>query len=276
MSYRVSSLAALLALSAAGSAGAQEPTAPSARPVTGYVGVAVVTMPRYAGSDEYRVLPVPIGQLEYRGRVFLGGSQTTLGPAIGAYVVRTPSLTWDVGLSGAGSRPESRGDALAGMGSRSGASFATTGVAYRRGVVSASAGAAVGLGKDDGSLGTVTLGTELPVARRWTVAASTAATFADERHMAFDFGVSGAQAAARRELLAAGDTRLRGIDVDAYTPGAGLKETRNSASVAYLLTARSRVVLFAQSTTLAGEAARSPLVRKRTGAMTGVAYGWGF
>ena len=74
MSYRVPSLAALLALSAAaGSAGAQEPTAPSARPVTGYVGVAVVTMPRYAGSDEYRVLPVPIGQLEYRGRVLCPG-----------------------------------------------------------------------------------------------------------------------------------------------------------------------------------------------------------
>jgi outer membrane protein len=288
--HRASPFAALLTLAAlgatAGTARAQSQpparsgdavtsTAPRQR-LTGFAGVAVVALPRYAGSDEYRVRPVPIGQLEYKGRVYVGGSQTTLGPALGAYVVRTPSLTWDVSVSGAESRPESRGDALAGMGKRSGASFVTTGLAYRLGVVTATAGGALGLGKDEGSFGTLGLGTELPVAPRWVAGVSTGVTFADARSMAFDFGVTREQSAARRTLLAAGDPRLRGIDVAAYAPGAGLKDVRGGVSLAYLLTPRSRVVLFAQGSRLSDEAARSPLVRARTGAMTGAAIGWGF
>ena len=269
-------VAALLTIATAGIAHAQDASTPARPGVTGFVGAAVVALPRYTGSDEYRVIAVPIGQLEYKGRLYLGGSQGGVAPGVGAHIVRTPSLTWDVGLSGAGSRPESRGDALAGMGKRSAASFATTGVAYRLAVVQASAGVAVGLGKDEGSYGTFALGTELPIARRWVAGASTTAIFADARHMAFDFGVTGEQSAARRTLLDAGDPRLRGIDVAAYAPDAGLKETRTAGSLAYLLTPRSRLVLFAQSSTLSGEAGRSPLVRKRSGVMSGVAFGYGF
>jgi outer membrane scaffolding protein for murein synthesis (MipA/OmpV family) len=278
--HRAPSFAAILALAAIGAtpdtARAQDAGTPARSNLTGFVGLAVVALPRYTGSDEYRVLPVPIGQLEYRGRIYLGGAQGGTGPGVGAHLVRTPSLTWDVGLSGAGARSERRGEALAGMGRRSGASFATTSVAYRLAFVQATAGVAVGLGHTEGSYGTVGLGTELPIARRWVVGASTGATFADARHMAFDFGVTGEQSAARRALLAAGDARLRGIDVGAYAPRAGLKETRSAASLTYRLTERSRVVLFAQSATLSGAAARSPLVRARSGAMTGAALGYGF
>jgi outer membrane scaffolding protein for murein synthesis (MipA/OmpV family) len=162
------------------------------------------------------------------------------------------------------------------MGKRSAASFASTGVAYRLAFVQATAGVAVGLGKDEGSYGTVGVGTELPLARRWVGGVSTGVTVADAKHMAFDFGVTSAQSATRRALLAAGDPRLRGIDVGAYTPGAGLKEARGAASLAYLLSERSRVQLFAQATRLSGEAARSPLVRSRTGVVTGAAFGYGF
>jgi MipA family protein len=278
MSYRThrpASLAALIGALAAAPAAAQTAT-PARQTLSGIVGVGVVTLPKYTGSDEYRVLPIPVAQLEYRGRVYLGGSQTSGGPEVGAHLVRTAALTVNVGLTGATSRPESRGDALAGMGKRSAASFATAGVAYRLGVVMATAGGAFGLGRDEGSYGTVGLGTELPITPRWIVGASTGAAFADARHMAFDFGVTREQSAARRTLLAAGDERLRGIDVGAYTPGAGLKETRTSGSLAYVLTPRSRAVLFAQSTTLSGAAGRSPLVRSRTGVTSGVALGWGF
>jgi outer membrane scaffolding protein for murein synthesis (MipA/OmpV family) len=281
-SRRTSRRAALLSLAALGPLGvaattarAQDAGARSRQGLTGVVGIGVIALPRYVGSDEYRLLPLPIAQLEYKGRVYLGGSQGSMAPGVGAHVVRTPTLTWDVGLAGAGARPESRGDALAGMGKRSAASFASTGVAYRFGVVAATAGAAVGLGKDEGSYGTVGLGTELPLARRWVGGVSTGATFANARHMAFDFGVTGEQSAARRSLLAAGDPRLSGVDVGAFAPRAGLKETRTAASLSYLLTQRSRVVLFGQSTTLSGQAARSPLVRTRTGVVTGVAVGYG-
>lgn len=277
---RGAAFAALLAVAALGAAAttaaAQDAAAPSRQSFTGVVGVGVAALPRYVGSDEYRVLPVPVVQLEYRGRAYLGGSQGSMAPGIGAFLVRTPALTWDAGLSGEMARPESRGDALAGMGKRSAASFAATSVAYRLGVVTATAGMAVGLGSDAGAYGSVGVASELPLARRWVAGVSTGVTFADARNMAFDFGVTSEQSAARRALLAAGDTRLRGIDVAAYAPGAGLKDVRGGASLAYLLTERSRVVLFAQGTRLSGEAARSPLVRARTGVVTGAALGYGF
>jgi len=277
---RSAAFAALLAVAALGAAaataGAQDAAAPSPQSFTGIVGVGVAALPRYVGSDEYRVLPVPVVQLEYRGRAYLGGSRGSMAPGIGAFLVRTPALTWDVGLSGEMARPESRGDALAGMGKRSAASFAATSVAYRLGVVTATAGMAVGLGNDAGTYGSVGVASELPLARRWVAGVSTGVTFADARNMAFDFGVTSEQSAARHALLAAGDTRLRGIDAGAYAPGAGLKDARGGASLAYLLTARSRVVLFAQGTRLSSEAARSPLVRARTGVVTGAALGYGF
>lgn len=277
---RTTSFAALLALAALaaapGAVRAQETATPSTPGWTGVVGAGVVTLPKYEGSDEYRVLPLPILQLEYRGRFYLGGSQNSVAPGIGAFLVRTPTLTVDVGLSGSESRPESRGDALAGMGKRSAASFATTSVAWRRGIVMANAGVVVGLGRDEGSYGTVGLASELPLARRWIMGASTGVTFADARNMAFDFGVTSEQSAARQALLAAGDPRLAGIDASAYSPDAGIKEARGGASLAYLLTPRSRLVLFAQGTRLSNEAARSPLVRTRTGVASGVALGYGF
>lgn len=273
----LAALATVTALGASpGTAAAQDagPARPSS--LAGFVGVAAVALPRYTGSDETRVLVVPIGQVEYRGRLYLGGAQGATAPGIGAHVVRTASLTWDVGLAGAGTRPEHRGDALAGMGRRSAAWYATTGVAYRLAFVEATAGAAVGLGRDDGAYGTVGLGTELPFAGRWVLGVSTGATVADARHMAFDFGVTPGQSAARRALLAAGDARLQGVDVGAYAPAAGLRETRSAASLGYRLTERSRVVLFAQNSTLSRAATRSPLVRASGGTMTGVALGYGF
>ncbi|HEX6059503.1 MAG TPA: MipA/OmpV family protein [Gemmatimonadaceae bacterium] len=276
---RTASLSAALAfatLGAAGTARAQGTAEPSPGSFTGVVGAGVVTLPKYAGSDEYRVLPMPIVQLEYRGRFYLGGSQNSVAPGIGAYLFRTPTLTVDVGLTGTESRPESRGDALAGMGKRSAAAFASTGVAYRLGIVQASAGVAVGLGSDNGSYGTIGVATELPIAPRWIAGVSTGLTVADARNMAYDFGVSGAQSDARQALLAAGDQRLSGIDVGAYSPEAGLKEARIGGSLARVLTPRSRIVLFAQGSRLSSEAARSPLVRSRTGIVSGIALGYGF
>ena len=276
---RNTALAASLSIVALGaspaSASAQD-AAGSPRAFSGVVGAGVVVLPRYAGSDEYRILPMPVVQLEYKGRVYLGGSEGGVSPGAGAIVLRTPSFRWDVGVSGAEARSESRGDALAGMGRRSAAAFASTGVSYRLGVVMASAAGSFGLGSDQGAHGSVGLGTQLPLSRRWVAGVSTAASFADARNMSFEFGVSREQSIARQALADAGDPRLDGIDVGTYSPDAGLKDVRGGASLAFLLTPRSRLVAFAQATRLSYEAARSPLVRSRTGAVAGAAIGYGF
>ena len=265
---------ALASLAAAASpAGAQQS---SDRTFTGAIGVAVVSIPEYAGSDEYRVLPVPVAELEYRGRVYIGGSKAGTAPGIGAHLVRNSRVTWDVGFSGEASRKEHRADALAGMGKRSAAGTAATGVALRLGFLMASAGASFGLDGDVGNQGSLSLATELPVARRLSVGVRTTASFADARNMAFDFGVTREQSDTRRALAEAGDARLRGIDLSSYSPDAGMKELRAGASLSYVLTQRSRLVLFGEAASLSDEAARSPLVRERNGIRSGVALGYGF
>ena len=279
MTYpRFAPLALAASVAATASLHAQDP---NARSFSGAVGIGIVAMPKYTGSDEYRVLPIPIGQVEYKHRVFLGPSQSGVGGGVGAYVVRSQSLVWDVTLAGAESRPEGRGDALAGMGKRSAASFAGSAVSYRAGAallgtVTANAGVAVGLGRDEGSYGTLGLGAERTFAHRWIAGLSTGATFADARNMAFDFGVTHEQSAARHALVAAHDPRLVGIDARAYAPGAGLRELRGGASLGYAVGARTRVLAFAQATRLADEASRSPLVRERTGVTSGMALAYGF
>ena len=69
---------------------------------------------------------------------------------------------------------------------------------------------------------------------------------------------------------------MSGIDVAAYAPSAGLKDVNASATLAWLLTPRSRVVLFAQGTRLSDEASRSPIVQSRSGTIAGLAIGYGF
>jgi outer membrane scaffolding protein for murein synthesis (MipA/OmpV family) len=280
MSYtntsRVALLAALALAAAPRLAAAQGRAAPTGKSFAGFAGLGVATLPRYAGSDEYRVLPLPLAQIEYKGRVYLGGSQTGVGAGLGVHLVRTRSLRWDVGFSGSESRPEKRGDALAGMGKRGAASFASTGVTYRAGLVAATAGVAVGLGDDQGTMGTAGIAGERQLSRRWIVGASTGVTVADAENMAFDFGVTPGQSGTRRALATAGDARLRGIDVRAYAPRSGLKQVQGSTTLGYAVTARTRAVLLAQGTYLGREAARSPLTRARTGVTTGVALAYGF
>jgi outer membrane scaffolding protein for murein synthesis (MipA/OmpV family) len=277
MSYRIAApVAALLTIVAATTIQAQDAGAPPSRDFTGSIGIGVATMPKYAGSDEYRVLPIPIAQLEYKGRVYFGGSQNSVSAGVGAYVIRTQSITWDVGLTGAPPRAESYGDALAGMGKRNIAGFGATGVSYRIGTVMANAGVAVGLGKDQGAYGNLGIGTERQLSRRWVAGVSTGVTIANATNMAFDYGVTREQSDRRRDLVERGDKRLDGIDLAAYTPKAGIKEAQGSASLSYVLTPRSRVVMFGQATRLSGEAARSPIALTHTGVVSGVAIGWGF
>jgi len=271
MSARYISLAALFATATAGSLEAQSQCVGCRETFAGAIGVGMAVMPRYTGSDEYRFLPIPVVQLEYKGRLFLGSSQSGVGAGLGAYVIHTASLSWDVGLSGAESRPESRGDALAGMGRRDAASFATTGVTYRLGSVVANAGAAIGLSNEVGSYGAVGISTERRIARRWVGGLSTGATFADAKNMGFEFGVTSSQAAARQALVASGDPRLEGISVASFKPDAGLKELRGAVSLSFLLTERTRLMAFAQNAQLSAEAGRSPLVRSRNSSVAGFA-----
>jgi len=87
-------------------------------------------------------------------------------------------------------------------------------------------------------------------------------TWADRRNMAFDFGITREQAARRRELIEAGDGRLREGDAVAFTPGAGFKELRTTAQLGYAIYGPWQVVGVLSEGRLAHDVAESPLARK--------------
>ena len=261
-------LSAAAAVLASTSALAQEPAQPSGA-WSLETGIAVVDMPSYTGSDERRLLPIPIVGVTYRDRFYLGQSQSGLGAAVGAYLLRAHGLTWSVEAGARQMRLDQHTDALAGMDKQSASVSAGTRLAYRLPFVEVAT--SVAAAESDQLLGDVSLSNKTMFGGRWLAMVGGTASFANGASMKHDFGVTEVEAARRRNLLLAGDTRLHAGDDRVYAPGAGLKELRADAAVGYALTERWSGLALASLSHLQGDAARSPLTRERTGLTTGVA-----
>jgi outer membrane scaffolding protein for murein synthesis (MipA/OmpV family) len=262
------SIAGLAIALAAGSAHAQQ--------LHGVIGMGAATAPRYAGAEDYRTRPFPFIQLEYGSHAFAGVLPSGLGFGVGSHLVRNETFGLQVAVSQANQRKEHYGDALAGMGDRNAPATAGAAMSIHRGWVTATANGAIGLKDEDGSTGDLSLAASHGIGTRWTASVSTGATIADRKNMEYEFGISSEQAATRQALIAEGDTRLRDGDGEAYAPSAGLKQVLASASLAYAMSDRTRVMVFAQGARLSDEAAGSSLVRRRDSASGGMAVVWGF
>jgi outer membrane scaffolding protein for murein synthesis (MipA/OmpV family) len=133
-----------------------------------------------------------------------------------------------------------------------------------------------GLNDGAGLLGSASLSYGLRVGRRLNATAGVGATFANARQMRWDFGVTGAEAARRRDLIAAGDGRLEADEGAPYRPGAGLRQVGASLSLMYAVTAHWAVLGFGGLDRLSDEAAASPLVRRREQVSGGLGLGYRF
>ena len=70
------------------------------------LGAGAVVLPRYQGSDEYWVLPFPMGQVTYRDRFYVGPSTNgTMGGGMGVYFARSRLSTTVRASAGARHRP---------------------------------------------------------------------------------------------------------------------------------------------------------------------------
>jgi len=234
------------------------------------LGAMVLTAPKYPGSDEMRVLPLPVFAAEYRQRVFLGSSRVAVGVGAGIHLWRAAGFTWDLGLGIGERRPESKADALAGMGDRQASLFAGTGLSWRSRGFSAGITLAAGLRDEAGFRGTLNLGYGQRLGGQWFGNIGLSATAGDTKNMGYDFGVSPEQAARRAALLGAGDPRLKPGEAGPFFPKGGFREASASAGLSYLVDARWRIFSFLSATELQGDARKSPLVR-RTGNMAGAA-----
>jgi outer membrane scaffolding protein for murein synthesis (MipA/OmpV family) len=54
----------------------------------GNIGIATAAMPTYMGSNQYKVVAVPIISVEYKERAFLGAASNGIGAGAGVYLVR--------------------------------------------------------------------------------------------------------------------------------------------------------------------------------------------
>jgi len=257
-------------LGLAGTLAAQEPVKIPSWTVT--LGAGVFAGPKYTGSDETRVLPLPIIGVAFKNRVFLGASPSGVGAGLGVNLIRTGNLTLTTGLGGSEPRPADRADALAGMEDRRLGFTSVSALSYQLGPLNAGIAFSAGLRDNAGVSSTGTLGVTLPLAQRLYFGLGGNLTVASRAAMAYDFGVSPLEGARRSDLIAGGDLRLRGDEGGPYRPTGGMRDIGANANLAFMLSPKWGLFGFGAVTWLGDEAAASPLVRRRTGWTTGAGF----
>lgn len=265
-------IAAALLIIGSASVSAQTPQGSSHWDIL--LGAGVIVAPTHAGSDEYRVLPIPIPMVTYRGRVFLGPTNGGIGGGIGARVVRTERLGIAAELGMVENRRSQSADVLAGTDDRDVLLSAGTSVSYRLGPLEATAGVQKGMNDRGGVSGNVGLGFTGMLGQRVIAGLSGTAIVADARQLRRTFGVTELEAERRAALIASGDVRLRDDEAAAYRPDGGLSQVGAGASLTYLLSQHWAVSAFGDASRLGPEARESPLVRRRAQFAGGMALVW--
>ena len=233
------------------------------------LGAGVFAGPKYIGSDETRVLPLPLVGVGYKNRVFLGASPSGAGAGIGVNLIKNRRVTLTAGLGGSEPRPEDRADALAGMEDRRLGFAAVSGLSYQLGPLSAGFTVSAGLRDNAGLTGTGNLGLTVPVTRRMFLSLGGNLTVANRDAMFFEFGITPVEAQRRANLIAGGDARLRTGDGVAYSPKGGVRDVGATSTLVYMLSSKWSLFGFGGVTRLSDEAARSSLVRRRSAWTTG-------
>jgi outer membrane scaffolding protein for murein synthesis (MipA/OmpV family) len=215
---------------------------------------------------------MPLAQVTFRDRVFLGPSSTGVGGALGGYLVRAPRVRLVAELGVQDERPASRADALAGMDDRDVAATVGTTVTYRMGPMEGALGVARGLNDGAGLLGTGRLSVSRMLGPL-VITAGAGATLADARQMRREFGVTDGEAERRWSLIDAGDDRLQADEGGAYRPSGGLRQVEVSFMLGYMVSDRWSLLGFGGVARLGGEAEGSPLVRRREQFSVGIGLG---
>jgi outer membrane scaffolding protein for murein synthesis (MipA/OmpV family) len=114
------------------------------------------------------------------------------------------------------------------------------------------------------------------IAPRLVAGIGSTITWADRKNMAFDFGITPEQAERRRELIDAGDGRLRDGDATAFAPHAGFKELRSTAQLGYAIYGAWQVVGAVSEGWLGHGLAESPLARESSAITTALGFVYRF
>lgn len=207
------------------------------------VGVAVLSAPRYQGSDRYRLVAVPVIELRY-GHFFANPRK-----GVGYQFVKTHRLT--VSAATTYVRGYREADTPKGIGRLGSGVGARVAVDYKRHGVRLGLGATKVLsGGVDGTLVDGSIAVPVPLSKRLVLMPTVSATWADRSYTDRYFGVTGAQSAAS------------GLPV--FHPGGGVKDVTASLAAIYRVNDRVSVIATGAVANIVGEARNSPIVRERT------------
>jgi outer membrane scaffolding protein for murein synthesis (MipA/OmpV family) len=205
------------------------------------VGAGAMYKPKYEGSDEYEISPVPFISAELFDRLTIDPS----GLSVKAY--QQGPFRFDVNVGYDGGRDEDDEDTLRGLGD---IDWGVT-VGGKATVTWGPADFFVSvdqiIGGSDGLLAKVGVAIEQPVSEQVILGASAAAVFANDNYMESYFGVDAGQSARSGYVQ--------------YKAGAGIKSVDLSVSATWLI--NENWVLRAEQEVdfLVGDAADSPIVK---------------
>ena len=207
------------------------------------IGAGASYDPKYEGSDEFEVSPIPFV-------VFTYGEWLEIDPGgISVTVLDQGGFSVSAAVGYESGRDEGDGDRLRGLGDINFAATVGAKVGYDWGPVEIYASVDQTIGGSESLIGKLGVEYSAPVTERLILGARAEATVADGKHMQAYFGVDAAQSARS--------------GLPEYKAEAGLKRVDFSASATYALSDHWLVRGEAGIGVLTGDAADSPIVEKK-------------
>ena len=218
----------------------------------GAIGAAVISAPEFLGSKQHRTLLLPAFDYRWKNGFFAGTSN-----GIGYLFSSAPQLQYGLRITADFGRKASRSEALNGLGDiDAAAQFGGFFNYLASPALSLTSSLRYGAGNDHKGM-VIDLGANhaMQLAPQWRSAVGVAASFVNANSMQSAFGVTPAQAVTSGYA--------------AYSPGAGFRDVRATASLNYFVNRQWAVTGVLSASALTGDARRSPIVRDRS-SVTGV------
>jgi MipA family protein len=218
----------------------------------GTVGLAVINSPEFLGSKQRKTMLLPLLDYRWKNGFFAGTSN-----GIGYLFDSAPNVQYGLRVTADFGRKADKSPALNGMGDiDAAAEFGGFFNYFVSPQMSLTSSLRYGAGNDNKGM-VIDLGANysMQFAPKWRGAVGVATTFANSNTMQTRFGVTPAQA------ITSGYA--------AYTPAAGLRDARVSASANYFFSRQVAVTAAVSASALLGDAKDSPIVRSKS-SVTGV------
>lgn len=222
------------------------------------LGAGVAVAPKYEGARDFRVLPMPAIGITWRDRVFLNTEN-----GLGFYALKSDAFTLGASVTyGWGRREKYDRRHLRGLGNVNAAVQGRMFASYTLDAFTLHTSLGRDFGGSDGLVGTVGVTATLPVSQRFAMWADIAATWADDNHMKTFFGVTPTQSARS--------------GLSRFKASAGFKRTDFAVGATWKFTDHWSLNATAGAGYLLGDAAHSPITRRRLQPFSALSLGYTF